>query len=90
MIQQNTVAGIERDKLQYLDDAFRSSRSVSELTAELDFRRVDDLLSAIAKSLGLNLVNLDTIELNEKLVEQFPAKLIHRFEVFPISEKNGE
>ncbi|MEE2641504.1 MAG: ATPase, T2SS/T4P/T4SS family [Planctomycetota bacterium] len=90
MSQQKTAARIGRDKLQYLDEAFRSSRSVSELTAELDFRRVDDLLGAIAKSLGLSAVNLESIEIDENLLVDFPAKLIHRFEVFPISENHGE
>lgn len=90
MIQQKTAARIGRDKLQYLDDALRSSRSIAELTAELDFRKVDDLLGAIAKSLGLSSLNLDNIEINEELLAGFPAKLIHRYEVFPIAERRGE
>ena len=90
MIQQKSAVRIDRDKLQYLDDALRSSRSIVELSAEMDYRRVDDLLSAIANSLGLSTVNLDSIDVDNQLLEIFPAKLIHRYEVFPISEKRGE
>lgn len=90
MIQRKTATRIERDKLQYLDESLRSSRSIAELSAELDFRRVDDLLSAIAKSLGLNSLDLDSINVDESLLEGFPTKLIHKYEVFPISAQNGE
>lgn len=90
MIQQNTSARITRDKLQYLDDALRSSRSISELSAELDYRKVDDLLGAIAKSLGLAQVNLDECEVDPGLLASFPTRLIHRYEVFPLKETDNE
>ena len=90
MIQQKAAVRIDRDKLQYLNEALRSSRSIVELSAEMDYRRVDDLLFAIANSLGLSTVNLDSIDVDDQLLEKFPAKLIHRYEVFPISEKRGE
>lgn len=90
MIQQKTASRIDREKLQYLDDALRSSKSIAELSAELDFRKVDDLLFAMAKSLGLNSLDLDSIDVDEDLLEGFPTKLIHKYEVFPISENRGE
>ena len=88
MIQQKTAARIGRDKLQYLDEAFRSSRSVSELTAELDFRRVDDLLGAIAKSLGLSAVNLESIEIDEEGALLSPSESVNEFTSLTLSPQS--
>ncbi|MFT5299386.1 MAG: type II secretion system protein E [Mariniblastus sp.] len=90
MIPQAKVAHLKPDQLLYLKEAFRSTVSLDDLAAELNFPGRNQLLLAIAKSLRLEVVELDEISIDANVLENFPQKLIHRFEVFPIALRENE
>ena len=41
------------------------------------------MLAAVARTLGLDTVNLTDAKPDLKLLETFPIRLIHRFHIFP-------
>lgn len=90
MIQQAKVALLSPDQLQYLKDAFRSASSLDDLAAELKFLDKNQLLVAVAKSLRLESVDIDEINIDDAALVGFPQKLIHRFEVFPLTLRDKE
>jgi general secretion pathway protein E/type IV pilus assembly protein PilB len=62
----------------------KTGRPLGEVAAELEFSSVNDLLDATATTVGIDLVDLEHVEVDSSLLEDFPIKLIHRFEVFPL------
>jgi general secretion pathway protein E/type IV pilus assembly protein PilB len=75
---------LDKNHLKTISRAMRTGRRLDEVAAELEFSSVGDLLSATASALGIALVDLDHIEVDASLLEGFPLKQIHRFEVFPL------
>ena len=49
----------------------------------------EDALRALGEKLGLDFVDLAHTPIHLELVEQFPARIIHRHAVFPLARENG-
>ena len=60
------------------------------MASRLGFGTEEEALSAVAATLGLDVVDPSQIEVEGELLESFPVKLIHRFEVFPLSLQGNE
>ena len=75
---------LERRDLQRLAKAIETGDELSSLAAELSFSDQRSLLEAIATSMGMDFVDLESAEVDGSLLDDFPLRLIHRFEVFPI------
>ncbi len=63
--------------------------SYDQIADELSLDGADTLLTAIADTMGLTTVDLTQVSVDEQLVQEFPAKLVHRFGVFPL-RRDGE
>lgn len=75
---------LDRQHLQSIARALKAHRPLAEVAAELEFASQIELLQAIAHALGLELIHLEQTEVDAGLLESFPYKLIHRYEVFPL------
>ena len=49
----------------------------------------ESLLSGLARSLRLQVVDLSEIEIDESVLEEFPVRLVHRHEFFPLYRRGG-
>ncbi|MAB89951.1 MAG: general secretion pathway protein GspE [Planctomycetes bacterium] len=76
---------LDQNHLKTVSRAIKHDRPLEEVAAELEFSSVRDLLTATANALGIELVDLEKVEVDESLLQDFPIKLIHRFELFPLS-----
>jgi len=56
---------------------------------DLGFIAEDDALRALAEEVGLEYIDLNEIEPDLSLLDNFPHKIIHRQNLFPISETGG-
>ncbi|MBM4074938.1 MAG: hypothetical protein FJ267_04765, partial [Planctomycetes bacterium] len=81
---QTCLPTLDRLHLQSISRAMKQGRPVKEIATELEFSSAEDLLTAIATALGMEVVDLDQCEVSSSILEDFPLKLIHRHEVFPI------
>jgi len=62
---------------------------VDQRAIELGLVREDDVLKALGSELAIELVDLETAEIDLTLLERIPVKLIHHHGLFPIWQDNG-
>ena len=75
---------LDQVHLQTISRALQNSRPLAEIAAELEFNSLSDLLLATSRALGIKLVNLEETDVDSSLLDDFPLRLIHRYEVFPL------
>ncbi len=81
---------LERRDLQRLAKTIESGGELHEIAAELDFDSTRLLLQSVARSMGMPFADLEAIDVDSSLLDDFPLRLIHRFEVFPLrSDDDG-
>ncbi|TWT70381.1 Type II secretion system protein E [Crateriforma conspicua] len=89
MSQDVSTAGrLDKHQLASAAEAIRSQRPIQDFAPELGFADASGLLRAIADSMRLKLADLTDIEIDEQILEGFPVRLIHRYEVFPIAKES--
>ncbi|MCP3692266.1 MAG: hypothetical protein GY917_08740, partial [Planctomycetaceae bacterium] len=75
---------LDQVHLQTISRALQNSRPLAEIATELEFNSLSDLLLATSRALGIKLVNLEETDVDSSLLDDFPLRLIHRYEVFPL------
>src|SRR6266481_6100254 len=73
----------------YEAQAATPDRPVHELLVEKGFVKEEDVLSALAEELGMDVVDLTTITVEPETLEAMPLKLVHRHTLMPLSRQNG-
>ncbi len=93
--QTSTLTGIEAtiplltpDQLQAARKAHASDGCFDTVARQLGCESRDAVLTAVAKTLGLEMAELSKIEPDLSLLESFPFRLIHRFRIFPLRVEN--
>jgi len=77
------------EQLQAARRAYVSEKQFDHVARDLGCDSESDVLAAIARTLGLDVVDLEREEPDLSLLESFPVRLIHRFHVYPL-RKEGE
>ena len=77
---------LDRRKLQRLAKSIDDGDELQLIADELEFSSTRTLLKSVAQSMGLPFADLEAIEVDASLLDDFPLRLIHRFEVFPIQK----
>lgn len=85
MSRLSELLALDRTHLKSIASSMKQQRPLAELAAELEFPSVGDLLAAIATALGISVMSLEGEDIDSSVLEQFPLKLIHRYEVFPLA-----
>lgn len=75
---------LDRRNLQRLAKAIESGGELTSIAEELSFPDTRGLLQSIAQSMDMPFADLESIEVDASLLDDFPLRLIHRFEVFPL------
>ena len=75
---------LDRRDLQRLAKAIETGSELQSLAKELDFVSSRSLLESVAQSMGMPFADLENVDVDVKLLDDFPLRLIHRFEIFPI------
>ena len=84
MNQDLSPVPLDRAKLTVIADAITSDRQFTDVVEQVGFESSDALLRAVAMSLRLEFVDLAEIEIDESLLQEFPVRLVHRHEFFPV------
>ena len=78
---------------QQLEESRRRSSegsTIVDAAVELGYVSEENALRALADEVGLEYVDLGTIDVDLSLLKDFPHKLIHRQSLFPVRRANGE
>ena len=89
MSQDLSSVPLDRAKLASVAEAMKSDQPLSNLADQFGYGSSQTMLQAIADALRLQLVDLTDIEIDESILEDFPVRLVHRHEVFPIAHRDG-
>jgi general secretion pathway protein E/type IV pilus assembly protein PilB len=60
--------------------------SLQDVAAVFNTPSADDALATLANTLGMQVVDLSQCEADPEVLRHFPAKLIHRYGVFPLGQ----
>ena len=68
----------------------REGQSLDVIANQLQLESSHELMDRTAKSLGIEVLDLENQTVEPEAIEGFPVKLIHRFEVFPVRRTDRE
>jgi general secretion pathway protein E/type IV pilus assembly protein PilB len=91
MIAGQTLQQPSLDERQWQQarQALASGGSLDPLAAEWGLSSGDEALAAVGAALGFEMVDLTSAQVDLALLKEFPVKLIHQHQVFPIAWKDG-
>lgn len=79
-------AVLARGDLKRVARAIENGEELDGLAVDLDLDSTKKLLECVAQSMGMPFGDLESAEVDGSLLDTFPLRLIHRFEVFPIQQ----
>ena len=82
-IADSAVPVLTPDQLTVAREAHTTEGRFDGVARELGCSNDDQVLSAVARTLGLDRVVLADAKPDLQLLESFPIRLIHRFHIFP-------
>lgn len=86
---QQLESRLDSAQLRMLADRLRDGQSLLDLVDEWDLESPQHLLAIGARSMGLECLETDDVQVCSQALEGFPIKLIHRHEVFPLERGEG-
>ena len=77
-------------QLEQVQASHGDDRNLLEAASDLGFLNPAEALQAIGEEVGVDYLDLNSVEVDLSLLKQFPLRLIHRVGLFPISRENGQ
>jgi general secretion pathway protein E/type IV pilus assembly protein PilB len=74
------------DELQQFRSVLDQGGSMEDVASALNLGSAEVALSALAQSLGMQVADLSQRTVDPEAVARFPAKLVHRYRVFPLGQ----
>lgn len=90
MSQDLSTTRLDRVQLATIADAIKAKQPFESIATQLKIKSASDLVDAVAVSLRLQSIDLTDCEIDESLLQEFPLRLIHRHEFFPIKKTKSE
>lgn len=88
----NAGAAVRRLSPQELKSAhelFSMGDQLERFASEHGFETELDALKAIGDSLGMSVIDMSSFEMDDSILENFPVRLVHRHNVFPVSRADS-
>jgi len=79
---------LDAQQLQRARQAQAADGRLDRFAGELGYASEEEVLAAVAESLGLEMIDLAHTEVDLAILKDFPVKLIHQLELFPICWKD--
>jgi len=75
---------LDERQLRRVREALSGGGRLDQVAGELGYASEEDALAAVGKALGFELVELAQTQVDLNLLKQFPVKLIHQHQIFPL------
>jgi general secretion pathway protein E/type IV pilus assembly protein PilB len=79
-------AAVSAEALQEARAIIERGGTMHDVAAAVRADSADDALASLASTLGMQVVDLSQCEADPEVVQNFPAKLVHRYGVFPLGQ----
>ncbi|MBM4088451.1 MAG: type II/IV secretion system protein [Planctomycetes bacterium] len=83
------VTVLTQDQLRRARESHAREGGFAAAARELGYQSEAETLASVAMTLGLDTVDISDAKADLKLLEAFPIRLIHRFQVFPLWMEHG-
>ncbi|NOY28619.1 MAG: Flp pilus assembly complex ATPase component [Planctomycetes bacterium] len=80
---------LDDESLARAEEAQTDGLRIDQVAIEMGIVSESEVLRAWGEEVGMELMDLETAEVDVSLLADFPQKLIHRHGLFPISRHNG-
>lgn len=80
---------LDLQQLQIAREAQAAEGRITRVLGDLGCATEEEALAAIGRTLGLELIDLSKADIDLTLLNEFPLKLIHRHEIFPIRRQGS-
>jgi len=77
-------APLDERQLHLAREVLAADGRLERAAVELGCANEEEALAAVGEALGLEMIDLAAVEIDHALLKDFPVKLIHQHEVFPI------
>ncbi len=77
-------AGLSTTQIQVVRDALRNEGRLQSVLSTLGVRTEEKAYQELAAALRLRLVDLAKSQIDRDVLQGFPAKFVHRYEIFPV------
>ncbi len=86
IVAQKSLRGtaLNPRQLEMVRRAHESGDTLDAVSLELEYASVEELQRAVGKALGMDYVDLTSVEVDLAALQGFPLRLIHRYGVFPL------
>ncbi len=84
-----TIPLLTPDQLSVAHEAHTVGGRFDAVVQQLGCESETQVLAAVARTLGLETIDLSDAKADLKLLESFPIRLIHRFQIFPLWMQRG-
>ncbi len=82
------IAGLSATQIQVVRDALRSEGRLQSVLPTLGVRTEEKAYQELAATLRLRLVDLAKSQIDSDVLQDFPARFVHRYEIFPVGVDN--
>ncbi|MFO0967079.1 MAG: ATPase, T2SS/T4P/T4SS family [Gemmataceae bacterium] len=86
--QKNVIRGEDLASIQQAQKA-SPQRPLHSILIDQGFAKEEDVLPVLAQELGMELVDLNKINIAPETMRNLPVRLVHRRSLLPISRENG-
>ena len=77
-------------ELRRARELFLNGEQLGQFAREFQFKNEVEALQSLGASLGMSVVDLATIDVEQSVLNEFPLRLVHRHFLFPLSRTDSE
>jgi len=91
IVAQDSLQGsvLSPQHLEMVRQAHLTDGRLDAVALELGYASVEDLQRAVGDMLGMEYVDLASVEVDLSALQGFPLRLIHRYGIFPLGRREG-
>ncbi len=91
IVAQDSLQGsvLSPQHLEMVRQAHLTDGRLDAVALELGYASVEDLQRAVGDMLGMEYVDLASVEVDLSALQGFPLRLIHRYGIFPLGRRDG-
>lgn len=86
----SAVRRLSQDELRRAKELFLNGDQLSQFARECQFENDLQAMQSLGATLGMLVVDLGTVDVEQSVLKDFPLRLVHRHFLFPISRTDSE